>query len=1186
MPVVQDEISLVKVADGRGILGTPVSTYAQSTSGTIPPTTWSATRPNVPAGQYLWTRVVTTYTDNTTSETQTPTLMGKSGESGLGIKEKSINYASGTSGNTPPTTGWQETIPTVSANQYLWTRTTLVYTDDSKTDAYSVGKMGANGADAQLLYLTASAENMAFNADDTPKTTQTINVSAKLQNVTGTATFTAIPYIGNTAQPAITLGGSGNTRTLTSAQWTNKNWTLIAITATLDNLNDTLSIVKVKDGAKGDKGSDGIAGKDGVGVYNTTITYAQSSNGTNPPSTGWTASVPILIKGQYLWTKTVWSYTDSTTETGYTVSYNAKDGNDGDDGIAGKDGVGISATKIEYVGSTSGTVKPTTGWSTTIPTVPEGQYLWTRTTWTYTDNTSEMGYSAAKMGAKGDKGDQGATGADGKPSYTHTAYDWSPDGTDRFTLQYPNENLWIKSTEFVDKQDGKITKDGKVYAPYGYGWGFNYVPSFKANTKYTVSCEVYNPNTTMTTARITYSTTPNQIATLYLQPGEMGIVELEITVPQDTSNINLYLLTNSPTNPNVYWHYPKIEEGSNRTIWTPAPSEDFINAYPSYVGTYTTFNDVQSTNPADYTWQRILGESGQDGKDGESAPLVSLSGSTQAITVSKTGTVTPSSSFQVTGTAVNTTISTWTYSLNGGSFGSALPTGVTRSGNVVTVNPVSATFNQLTIRAADGTVSDVFTISRITDGGDGTPGSDAYTVFLTNESYTYAGSTNAALAGSTTTEVVVYKGINKITPTSITVGTRPTGLTASVSGSVVTFTAATTLVTKSGTVAITITADGKTFTKQFAYAISFQGGKGDPGDPGVSVTGSQVQFVQSSSMTEPTTGWSATRPTPVPGQWLWTRSRNTFSDGTYGSWATVPTLIGREAIVISATAPSNPSIGTLWQTPSDPNVKQWDGTKWIDWGISINNLVAENVTIENGVFKRIDGLEIYGALIVNTFDVWTGFYVNDTDQLWRKGTTSVANSEVAIDYQNYNKATGAIIETGSTVSGVGGNSTLIATPQGVIKRSADFTVDGIELIDDRASGTNTAARMKYSDLIEVATLSITAASGWSQYAASGISHPTATRTGRMVQLSGAFKPNSDIAGSADQVTMSSRLPLWARPKEEITVVQQGSGMNRYRLVVTIDGYITMSRYGTSSYATTVKDAYLNISVAYAGADIF
>ena len=157
----------------------------------------------------------------------------------------------------------------------------------------------------------------------------------------------------------------------------------------------------------GESGQDGIAGKDGVGVSDTNITYAQSTSGTTPPSTGWTEQVPTLVKGQYLWTKTVWTYTDNSTETGYTVSYNAKDGNDGTDGKAGKDGVGIASTKVEYVGSTSGTVKPTTGWSTTIPTVAEGSFLWTRTTWTYTDSTSEVGYSVAKMGETGAKGDKG-----------------------------------------------------------------------------------------------------------------------------------------------------------------------------------------------------------------------------------------------------------------------------------------------------------------------------------------------------------------------------------------------------------------------------------------------------------------------------------------------------------------------------------------------------------------------------------------------------------------------------------------------------------------------------------------------------------------------------------------------------------------------------------------------------------
>ena len=152
-------------------------------------------------------------------------------------------------------------------------------------------------------------------------------------------------------------------------------------------------------------GSDGVAGKDGVGISDTNITYAQNTSGTTAPTSGWQNTVPTLIKGQYLWTKTVWSYTDNTTEVGYTVSYNAKDGNDGNDGIAGKDGVGIKSTTITYAASTSGTTKPTTGWTSTIPIVAEGNFLWTKTVWLYTDNTSETGYSVAKMGAKGDTGD-------------------------------------------------------------------------------------------------------------------------------------------------------------------------------------------------------------------------------------------------------------------------------------------------------------------------------------------------------------------------------------------------------------------------------------------------------------------------------------------------------------------------------------------------------------------------------------------------------------------------------------------------------------------------------------------------------------------------------------------------------------------------------------------------------------
>lgn len=93
------------------------------------------------------------------------------------------------------------------------------------------------------------------------------------------------------------------------------------------------------------------------------------------------------------------------------------------DGAKGDTGNGIESTAITYQSSTSNTTEPTGTWSSTIPSVAAGSYLWTRTIITYTDNTTSTSYSVAKQGstgAKGDKGDTGATGAagaDGKMLY-------------------------------------------------------------------------------------------------------------------------------------------------------------------------------------------------------------------------------------------------------------------------------------------------------------------------------------------------------------------------------------------------------------------------------------------------------------------------------------------------------------------------------------------------------------------------------------------------------------------------------------------------------------------------------------------------------------------------------------------------------------------------------------------------
>ncbi len=224
------------------------------------------------------------------------------------------------------------------------------------------------------------------------------------------------------------------------------------------------------DGKDGADGKDGIAGKDGVGIKTTVITYAISTNGATAPATGWTSSVPGLVKGQYLWTKTVWTYTDNSSETGYTVSYISKDGNNGTDGLAGKDGVGIKTTTITYAGSTSGTTAPTSGWTTTVPTVAAGSYLWTKTVWTYTDNTSETGYSVAKMGNTGPVGPPGSNGNPGK-----IVSDTEP------TAKFKGLTWKYSGMTAINASDGTSIQPSTEYYWNGNNWVLNQINAHNIN---------------------------------------------------------------------------------------------------------------------------------------------------------------------------------------------------------------------------------------------------------------------------------------------------------------------------------------------------------------------------------------------------------------------------------------------------------------------------------------------------------------------------------------------------------------------------------------------------------------------------------------------------------------------------------------------------------------------------------
>lgn len=154
-------------------------------------------------------------------------------------------------------------------------------------------------------------------------------------------------------------------------------------------------------GADGTQGTPGKPGEDGKTPYFHTA-WANSADGKIDFST------TISSDKKYLGTYTDFTQTDSNDHTKYSWSLIK-----GADGLAGEDGVGIKTTTIKYGISTSSTIKPS-NWVTQIPVVPQGQFLWTETTWVYTDNTTKTAYSVAKQGENGKDGTDGKDGTNGK----------------------------------------------------------------------------------------------------------------------------------------------------------------------------------------------------------------------------------------------------------------------------------------------------------------------------------------------------------------------------------------------------------------------------------------------------------------------------------------------------------------------------------------------------------------------------------------------------------------------------------------------------------------------------------------------------------------------------------------------------------------------------------------------------
>lgn len=165
--------------------------------------------------------------------------------------------------------------------------------------------------------------------------------------------------------------------------------------------------IKGEAGAKGDKGDTG------KGVKSTSVAYQVSTSGTTVPTGTWSGSVPSASAGQYLWTRTIITYTDDTTSTIYSV------GRMGTNGANGTNGKSIGSVVNYYLAtaSSSGVTTATSGWTTAVQSVSAAKkYLWNYEVVKYTDGTVASTTapciigSYGDRGSKGDKGDAGSTG--------------------------------------------------------------------------------------------------------------------------------------------------------------------------------------------------------------------------------------------------------------------------------------------------------------------------------------------------------------------------------------------------------------------------------------------------------------------------------------------------------------------------------------------------------------------------------------------------------------------------------------------------------------------------------------------------------------------------------------------------------------------------------------------------------
>lgn len=672
----------------------------------------------------------------------------------------------------------------------------------------------------------------------------------------------------------------------------------------------------------------GADGASGTSITISSVQYASASQGTDYSTvTGWQNTIPSVAEGNYLWTKT--TYSDGTAT--YTSAYQGEDGTNGTS-------VTISSQNVRYQASNSGTTTPTGTWQTSPSAAgaTKGQYLWTRTIVNYSNGTSTTSYSVSYMGTDGEDGtsvwvqsatktgdtttvilkdsegntttltiDDGTDGTNGTPGangYVHIAWANSADGTTDFSTSVSTNKKYMGVYTDNTQADSQ--------SPSAYSWS---LIKGADGSSVSVTSVKYTSSTSGTTIPQSgwQDTVPSVAQGSYLwTQTNYSDGTSSYTASRQGANGGTGPAGTSVTGSSDSLSYANSTSGTQAPTsgWTSSPSP--VSGQYLWTKTETTFtysnNTTSTTTSYSVAYIAINGTSptAYDLQANNYAVIKDQDGNYSVSTVtfsaySQTGNGTKgaySGRFKIYTTTDN---SSWTLRYTSNS---------NQSSYTYTI-PADIKGIKAELYLANGTTTmvDTLTVPIILDGIDGTngqngnDGKDAYTVVLTNESHTFPGDSTKAIAGSTTCNVIGYKGATQMACTIGTITGQVTGLTTSITSNgttsaYFTVTVTTSLTTRNGVLTVPVTIDGKTFNMKFSWSLALSGTNG------YNVATVWLFQRADSAPSKPTSALTYTFSTGV-------------LSGTLGSWTqTVPADNGKKCYVITATASSTSSTDSIATT--------------------------------------------------------------------------------------------------------------------------------------------------------------------------------------------------------------------------------------------------------------------------------